>query len=389
MKAFFALVLLLLTASASQAQTSKRLEAADFKTASNCQKCHEQIYEQWTTSMHSQAFRDPIYQVLLRRIDEDRQGRLTRFCVSCHAPLATVTRSVPEKLFDGQPRPALLEEGVTCEFCHTIPGSELELKRSSLGSFVFPRTGQANTLYGRHADAKTDDHPTAPSKFLISSELCGTCHRFGHPVSGMPIQNTYEEWKASPYAAEGKRCQDCHMPSYAGKTAKDGKERAELHAHVFKGGHTEMILKAATVQLTSNWKGGSKETLNVVASVSNVGAGHMIPTGVPGIREMWLEVSIRSGSQVAATQKRTFVLELFDSEGKLAMPWDAVRLGKDTRIGPKKTRVEQFSFKLTNVKDVRVEAKLLERLVSEQAAKYAGVPAAPAMLMAEAAAAVP
>jgi hypothetical protein len=179
------------------------------------------------------------------------------------------------------------------------------------------------------------------------------------------------------------------MPSYAGKTAKDGKERPELHAHVFKGGHTEMILKAATVQLKSNWKGGPKETLDVVASVSNVGAGHMIPTGVPGIREMWLEVSIWNGSQVAATQKRLFKYELFDREGKPAMPWDAVRFGKDTRIGPKKTRVEQFTFKLTNSKDVRVEAKLLERLVSEQAAQYAGVPVAPAMLMAEAAAAVP
>ena len=115
----------------------------------------------------------------------------------------------------------------------------------------------------------------------------------------------------------------------------------------------------------------------------------MIPTGVPGIREMWLEVSIWNGSQVAATQKRPFKFELFDREGKPAMPWDAVRLGKDTRIGPKKTRVEQFSFKLTNSNNVRVEAKLLERLVSEQAAQYAGVPAAPAMLMAEAAATVP
>jgi len=71
------------------------------------------------------------------------------------------------------------------------------------------------------------------------------------------------------------------------------------------------------------------------------------------------------------------------------MPWEAVRFGKDTRIRPKKSRVERFSFKLANRADVRVEAKLLERLVSEQAAKYAGVPAAPAMPMAEAAAAVP
>ena len=104
-------------------------------------------------------------------------------------------------------------------------------------------------------------HPTLQSKFLLSSELCGTCHRFGHPVSGLAIQDTYDEWKRSPYAAEGKRCQDCHMPAYSGKTAVDGKDRPELHAHVFMGGHTEMIRKAASVGLQSNWKDGRKETL--------------------------------------------------------------------------------------------------------------------------------
>ena len=220
------------------------------------------------------------------------------------------------------------------------------MRKLSLGASLFPRVGQTKTLYGRHEDAKTNAHPTERSKFLLSSELCGTCHRFGHPASGMAIQDTYDEWKRSPYAAEGKRCQDCHMPAYSGKTAVDGKERPELHAHVFMGGHTEMIRKAAFVQVQSNWKGGRKETLDVVASVSNVGAGHLIPTGIPGIREMWLEVSVLNGSQVAATQKRPFMLELFDGQGKPAMPWDAVRIGKDTRIGPKKTRIEQFSFKL-------------------------------------------
>ena len=129
-----------------------------------------------------------------------------------------------------------------------------------------------------------------------------------------------------------------------------------------------------------------QELLDVKVLVSNIGAGHMIPTGIPGIREMWLEVSVLNGSQVATTQKRPLVLELFDENGKPAMPWDAVRFGKDTRIGPKKTRVEQFAFKVTNSADMRVEAKLLERLVSEQAARYAGVQPSPPMSMAEASA---
>ena len=179
------------------------------------------------------------------------------------------------------------------------------------------------------------------------------------------------------------------MPAYSGKTAEEGKERPELHAHVFMGGHTEMIRKAASLNLKSNWKAGRKELLDVTVLVANVGAGHMIPTGVPGIREMWLQVSVLNGSQVAATQKRSFMLEVFDDAGKPAMPWDAVRVGKDTRIGPKKTRVEQFVFKLTNTADVRVEAKLLERLVSEEAARYARIEPSPPKSMAEASGAVP
>lgn len=389
MRALAAFLLSFLLAGAAFGQAARRLEVRDFKTSSSCKQCHQQIHAQWKSSTHSQAYRDPIYQAFLRRVDEQSSGRLTQFCVSCHAPLATLTRSVPAKLFDGQPKPPLLEEGVSCEFCHTLSGSEVELRKLSLGAFLFPRGGQTEILYGRHEDAKTDAHPTQRSEFLLSSQLCGTCHRFGHPVSGIAIQDTYEEWKLSPYAAEGKRCQDCHMPAYPGKVAEAGKERPELHAHVFMGGHTEMIRKAATTQVQASWKDNRKETLNVAVSVSNVGAGHLIPTGIPGIREMWLEVSVFSGQQVAATEKRPFMLELFDSRGNPAMPWDAVRFGKDTRIGPKKTRLERFRFKLRNPAEVRIEAKLLERLVSEQAARYAGIPVAPPMPMAEATAPVP
>ena len=124
MKTLTAFMISLVMANVSFAQSSNRLQVTDFKTSANCKQCHEQIHDQWTTSMHSQSYRDPVYQAFLRRIDEEKQGRLTAFCVSCHAPLATMTHSVPAKLFDGQPKPALLEQGVACEFCHTIAGSD-------------------------------------------------------------------------------------------------------------------------------------------------------------------------------------------------------------------------------------------------------------------------
>ena len=95
---------ILVLAGAALGQQSRRLKATDFKTSADCKQCHGQIHSQWTTSSHSQAYRDPIYQAFLKHIDQERQGKLTAFCVSCHAPLATVTRTVPAKLFrDGKP----------------------------------------------------------------------------------------------------------------------------------------------------------------------------------------------------------------------------------------------------------------------------------------------
>ena len=74
MKTLTAFMISIVMANASLAQTSKKLQVTDFKTASSCRECHQQIHDQWMTSTHSQAYRDPIYQAFLRRVDEQRQG---------------------------------------------------------------------------------------------------------------------------------------------------------------------------------------------------------------------------------------------------------------------------------------------------------------------------
>ena len=386
---FIALLVIVMPVPA-MSQSPQMLSPSDFKGSSSCQECHGEIYSQWTTSMHSRAFQDPIYLTFLRKVSEKTQGRMDRFCVSCHAPLASVTNTGPEKIYAGFVQSRLAAESVSCEFCHTILGREVERTKLSLGAFLFPHLGQTKILYGRHEDAKTDAHATQVSKFLLSSELCGTCHRFSHPATGLSIQDTYAEWKQGPYAAEGKRCQDCHMPSYTGKAADKGPERPELHAHVFKGGHTEMIEKAATVGVRANWSDSSRRNrLKVNVVVTNSGAGHSIPTGIPGIREMWVEITVFSGNETVAVERRPFGVKLLDAKKEDALPWDAVSVGKDTRIAPKQSREENIEFNVSNPSGVRVEAKVLERLVSEFAARSVGIPPSPALLMAHASTSVP
>ena len=48
-----------------------RLSLSDFTPAEQCAICHEEIYRQWQTSMHSQAATDKLFQQLLPQAARD------------------------------------------------------------------------------------------------------------------------------------------------------------------------------------------------------------------------------------------------------------------------------------------------------------------------------
>src|SRR5439155_1218236 len=50
--------------------------------AEECGKCHREIYEEWKTSYHAQAFADPFFRAYWRKDGE------VWICLNCHTPLA-------------------------------------------------------------------------------------------------------------------------------------------------------------------------------------------------------------------------------------------------------------------------------------------------------------
>ncbi len=364
------------------------LSTADFTPAGECGVCHEEIYSQWQTSMHSKAATDRLFQQLLPQAARDLGERGIGFCLTCHTPVATVSKEVG--IYKPVSLPLTLSsaamEGVTCDFCHTISGNEHFGKDISTGAYRYPRKGQTAVKYGTHADASTMNHLSKESKFLQSAEFCGICHKFNHPFSGAALQDTHEEWKSGPYSKSaksgGKRCQDCHMPAFAGRSADDGPQRNDLHAHVFPGGHSEMIKRVARV---TAWayppKNAGKKAVNLKASVENVGSGHFMPTGLPGMRQMWVEAVVRDnqGNEVLAS-KSPIGIEALDKDGKPTMPWNAARFGDDTRIGPQKKRQWNWTIQLPENSSgpLDVKVSVFYRLVSEVAAKAAGIGPSPA-----------
>jgi len=362
------------------AAETKQLTPQDFASAETCKPCHTEIYQQWRTSFHSQAATDSLFWQLFQQAVRDVGSRASALCLTCHAPVATVGREV--KWFgpvSGQLELSpVAREGVTCDFCHTVSGAEDLGRNVTLGAYRVPRKGDTVIKYGSHPDAKSPAHATQPSAFQRSSRLCAICHQSTHSLPGLEIQNTYAEWYYGPYRAQGRECQHCHMPAYAGRGTNDSPERPDIRAHVFLGGHTEMLKKAALVSLSArvSEKSGTK-LIRINAVVTNAGSGHLMPTGMPGMRELWLEVRVKAqdGTQVL-TSRAGFGLSLLDKNGNPAMPWTAERVGKDTRIAPQRSRRETFEFKAPNL-NLEVRAKVYYRLVSEQAARIAGIQPSP------------
>lgn len=382
----FQCVALGLGVSASLSAAEHRLSVSDFSPAKECGICHEKIYNEWRTSMHSQAATDQLFQQLLPQAARDLGDRGVGFCLTCHTPVATVTKqlaiyksvSLPLKLGP------MAMEGVTCDFCHTISGNEHFGKDISTGIYRYPRKGETAIKYGVHRDATTTNHLSKASNFLQTSEFCGICHKFNHPFSGATLQDTYEEWKSGPYAKKGgKQCQDCHMPQFTGSSASDAPTRTNLHAHVFPGGHSDMVKKVATVTASVQIKEKSgKRQAKLWALVTNVGSGHFMPTGLPGLRQMWLEAVVRDAQGIEVFANKTPIgIEGLGADGRPTMPWNAVRFGKDTRIAPQKSRQSEWEFPLPekNSSPVELRVSVYYRLVSELAARAAGIEPSPAI----------
>lgn len=230
-----------------------RLTASLSPTA--CGRCHVQQYRDWRSSLHHATMGPGIlWQFYLYR----QSG--ANSCMRCHAPLAEQKALVAMKFHwpnvPSTPPPAyvprdLAHQGLVCAACH--------VRAQRRYGPPPPRGWAAGDTPGLPHDGFV---ATAAFK---NSRFCAACHQFpasGPALDGVPLENTYEEWRHSRFAREGVSCQDCHMP--AGR-------------HLWRGIHDPaMVRKAITVSLHVRRRGPRQ--VHVVATIVNSGAGHDFPT---------------------------------------------------------------------------------------------------------------
>jgi hypothetical protein len=403
-------------------------------TEGSCASCKSAVTEIWLeNSQHAQASRNPQFLTMYNGTDiEGNQSPLTRFgysrdygsfplrpdpslpyygpgykldfpttagnCAACHTPGAAL-----DAAYGTDPNTVTGADafGVHCDFCHKIADVTLDpatgLPYPNMPGVLsldvrrpFPDDPERYQLFfGTFDDDNVPEEDTY-LPLIERSQFCAACH-FG-VFWDTVVYNSYGEWLDSPYSdpKNGKTCQECHMPSPSmldgdilTNVAPDmgGVERNPLtiHAHLQPGAADQTLLQnTARLEVRAARDG---DRLIVDAAVTNVAAGHHIPTDSP-LRQIFLVVT--------ATDEQDQPLELRegttlpdwagDLEGKpgayfakilqeiwteiqpSGAYWNPTRIVEDTRLPALATHISSYEFVIpAEAEGVTVEAQLVFR----------------------------
>jgi hypothetical protein len=244
----FAIALSLAMAVASSAQAQTTDETADedlfrnkqFPSAFECKPCHELQFRQWSASSHAYANLSPFFVSVENSVLAKTNGTSADTCSRCHAPLAAVLKvmqisNMKRAQFarEGEDFLGPVVEGITCVVCHRFDkryGKRSARAKITEGDIFAPIFGPTNNdiqaetqkdtrlalitepgKKGRPIHKRVEHYP-----FLRASIFCGNCHSSRLPT-GLHNEETFDEYRTSPSAADGVTCQDCHMGKVPGE----------------------------------------------------------------------------------------------------------------------------------------------------------------------------
>ncbi|MDP9120325.1 MAG: cytochrome C [Acidobacteriota bacterium] len=207
-----------------------------YPSAKVCGECHPGQYAQWSLSSHAYADLSPMFNKFEQKINDLSQGTVNSFCVRCHATVGTALGERRDIAWWN--RGAAAREGITCVTCHRVGeayGKVNAARRITPGGIHAPIFGPFDTQGVLEVTGNArrwnvlvnPDEPEKPgylrihqqaiqSDLIVKSEFCVACHQVQvHP--GIKLETVWEEYRASPAAAAGITCQQCHMSTSPGQ----------------------------------------------------------------------------------------------------------------------------------------------------------------------------
>jgi hypothetical protein len=383
--------------------------------------CHKDFYQQWKQAMMSQCYPhawDEIeyFKLAVPHAEKDpKVAGVKAGCNGCHAPLSFLAGDVPPPKPEAGSR---ANESVSCDVCHTVSGFTGDTP------FNFNWISEPGKVkFGPRAGRSSPVHETRQSTFLTSADFCGTCHNEKDPY-GIWVKSTHLEWKEGPYAKEGVQCQDCHMTKAPGVVASLAKPVPDAWQHLFHGAHDPGKVRGTVeVRIHPDQRELEPgERIRFTVALFNQKTGHKFPTGSAEERLLWLHVEATDAKgtvyhlpvdkkgfpgeefTIAANTlayqdmgvplnlpdfkgiqrdgvpegDRIFRLPYLDPQGRMTiMQWNTASLSTDYRIGPRETKIENYTWTLPATSSpgpMKVKAVLNYQKLPLPLTEFLGVP---------------
>jgi tetratricopeptide (TPR) repeat protein len=247
----------------SSAQTlhGGKIPAKFFMQSDACKRCHADIYNQWSSSVHHfSSFNNQWYRKSIEYMQDVAGVQQSKWCAGCHDPALLFSGRFDTPIKDQVNSPEA-QAGMGCMMCHTIVDvkstmgqGDYVLEYPEMHELASSENPVVRTLHDFLVYLNPEPHRRAFLKPFMRNqtpEFCSTCHKvhLDFPVNHYRWTrgfNEYDNWQASAVSGEGARsfyyppkpqnCADCHMPMVT--SADAGNINGVVHSHNFAAANT-------------------------------------------------------------------------------------------------------------------------------------------------------
>jgi tetratricopeptide (TPR) repeat protein len=249
--------------SSAQVYGGSKIPSKFFMESDSCQRCHQDIYNQWYSSAHHfSSFNNQWYRKSIEYMQDVVGTRPSKWCGGCHDPavLYSGKMDTPIKQIVHTPE---AQAGLGCMMCHSIADvkstmgqGDFFLEYPKLHELAASKSPVIRTLHDLLIKLNPEPHRRTFLKPFMrqqTAEFCSTCHKVHLDV---PVNhyrwirgfNEYDNWQASGVSGQGARsfyyppkpqqCADCHMPL---EPSQDfGNINGSVHSHRFPAANTAL-----------------------------------------------------------------------------------------------------------------------------------------------------
>ncbi len=247
--------------SSAQVLGGQKIPSEYFMESDSCQRCHQDIYQQWFSSMHHfSSFNNQWYRKSIEYMQDTIGTKPSKWCAGCHDPALLYSGKMDTPIKQIVHTPAA-QAGLGCMMCHSISSvkstmgqADFYLEYPKLHELAASKNPVVRTLHDFLVRLNPEPHRRVFLKPFMrdqTAEFCSSCHKVHLDV---PVNhyrwfrgfNEYDNWQASGVSGQGARsfyypvkpsqCADCHMPLTHSEDA--GNIGGFVHSHRFPGANT-------------------------------------------------------------------------------------------------------------------------------------------------------